>query len=41
MLIATFDLEAIAQLRAGSYLFRDRRPNLYGTILALSVATPP
>jgi N-carbamoylputrescine amidase len=29
---ATFDLDAIARLRASWGLFRDRRPDLYGVI---------
>ena len=33
MLIATFDLDAIATERAAWGLFRDRRPDMYGALL--------
>ena len=32
VLVHTFDLDAIAAQRASWGLFRDRRPNMYGTI---------
>ncbi len=35
VLTATFDLDAIARLRAGLGLFRDRRPDLYRSLLTL------
>ncbi|WP_419760517.1 N-carbamoylputrescine amidase [Acidisoma sp.] len=35
VLTATFDLDAIARLRAGWGLFRDRRPDLYRSLLTL------
>jgi N-carbamoylputrescine amidase len=34
-LVQTFDLDAIAQARAHWGIFRDRRPDLYGTLLTL------
>jgi N-carbamoylputrescine amidase len=34
VLTATFDLEQIAQLRQNWFVFRDRRPDLYGTLLS-------
>jgi N-carbamoylputrescine amidase len=34
-LVQTFDLDAIAQARAYWGIFRDRRPDLYGTLLTL------
>jgi len=35
VLTRTFDLEAIARQRAGSFMFQDRRPVLYRTLLSL------
>jgi N-carbamoylputrescine amidase len=35
VLTATFDLEALAQLRNNWFVFRDRRPDLYGPITSL------
>jgi N-carbamoylputrescine amidase len=35
VLTATFDLEALAQLRNNWFVFRDRRPDLYGTLVSL------
>ena len=35
VLTATFDLDAVARLRAGCGLFRDRRPDLYRSLLTL------
>jgi N-carbamoylputrescine amidase len=35
VLTATFDLEAIAQLRDNWFVFRDRRPDLYGPLVSL------
>ena len=35
VLTATFDLEEIAQLRDNWFVFRDRRPDLYGPLLTL------
>jgi N-carbamoylputrescine amidase len=35
MLTATFDLTALAQLRNNWFVFRDRRPELYGPLLSL------
>ena len=39
VLTATFDLEAMAQLRDNWFVFRDRRPDLYGPIVSLGRAT--
>lgn len=36
VLTATFDLDALAQLRDNWFVFRDRRPDLYGPLLSLS-----
>lgn len=35
VLTATFDLEEIAQLRNNWFVFRDRRPELYGSLVSL------
>jgi N-carbamoylputrescine amidase len=35
VLTATFDLEALAQQRDNWFVFRDRRPDLYGALLSL------
>ncbi|HEY0767114.1 MAG TPA: N-carbamoylputrescine amidase [Steroidobacteraceae bacterium] len=35
VLVHTFDLEAIAQLRDNWFVFRDRRPDLYGRLASL------
>ena len=35
VLLATFDLAAIAELRDNWFVFRDRRPDLYGPLLGL------
>jgi N-carbamoylputrescine amidase len=35
VLTATFDLDEIAQLRANWFVFRDRRPDLYGALTSL------
>jgi N-carbamoylputrescine amidase len=35
VLVATFDLEALAAQRDNWYVFRDRRPDLYGALLHL------
>jgi N-carbamoylputrescine amidase len=37
--LATFDLDAIAELRRAWSVFRDRRPELYGTLLTLDGKT--
>jgi N-carbamoylputrescine amidase len=34
VLLASFDLEELAQLRANWFVFRDRRPDLYGPLLS-------
>lgn len=39
VLTATFDLEEIARLRDNWYVFRDRRPDLYGPITTLDGST--
>jgi len=36
VITATFDLEALAQLRNNWFVFRDRRPDLYGPLLSLT-----
>lgn len=41
VVLATVDLEATAELRAGWGLFRDRRPELYGPLAGLDGARPP
>lgn len=38
VLTATFDLEALAQLRNNWFVFRDRRPDLYGNLVTLDGA---
>jgi N-carbamoylputrescine amidase len=35
VLAASFDLEALAQLRNNWFVFRDRRPDLYGNLISL------
>jgi N-carbamoylputrescine amidase len=35
VLVATFDLEQLARQRDNWYVFRDRRPDLYGPLLHL------
>jgi N-carbamoylputrescine amidase len=37
---ATFDLDAVAEQRAAWGVFRDRRPDLYGSLLTLDGRTP-
>lgn len=39
VLTATFDLTAIAELRDNWFVFRDRRPDLYGPLLTLDGST--
>jgi N-carbamoylputrescine amidase len=39
VLTATFDLEALAQLRNNWFVFRDRRPDLYGNLVTLDGLT--
>lgn len=41
VLTHTFDLEEIAQLRDNWFVFRDRRPDLYGRLTSLDGATRP
>jgi len=41
VITATFDLDAIAQQRRSWGVFRDRRPELYGTLLTLDGHTAP
>lgn len=40
VLTATFDLTALAQLRDNWFVFRDRRPELYGPLLSLDGRPP-
>jgi N-carbamoylputrescine amidase len=40
VLTATFDLEALAQLRNNWFVFRDRRPDLYGNLVSLDGQAP-
>jgi len=40
VLTATFDLEALAQLRNNWFVFRDRRPDLYGNLVSLDGTAP-
>ena len=40
VLTATFDLTALAQLRNNWFVFRDRRPELYGSLLSLDGQHP-
>lgn len=40
VLTATFDLEALAQQRNNWFVFRDRRPDLYGNLVSLDGRTP-
>jgi N-carbamoylputrescine amidase len=35
VLVHTFDLAAVAQLRDNWFVFRDRRPDLYGSLVSL------
>jgi N-carbamoylputrescine amidase len=41
VLTATFDLEALAQLRNNWFVFRDRRPDLYANLVSLDGRIPP
>lgn len=41
VLVQTFDLEATRELRDNWFVFRDRRPDLYGTLTSLDGARPP
>jgi N-carbamoylputrescine amidase len=41
VLTATFDLEALAQLRNNWFVFRDRRPDLYGSLVSLDGQVTP
>jgi len=41
VLLAEFDLAAIAALRDNWFVFRDRRPDLYGALLTLDGRPPP
>lgn len=40
VLTATFDLEALAQMRNNWFVFRDRRPDLYGNLVTLDGRPP-
>jgi N-carbamoylputrescine amidase len=40
VLLSTFDLAEVAERRAGWFVFRDRRPDLYGPLLTLDGHTP-
>jgi N-carbamoylputrescine amidase len=40
VLTATFDLEALAQMRNNWFVFRDRRPDLYGNLVSLDGQMP-
>jgi N-carbamoylputrescine amidase len=40
VLTGTFDLEALAQLRNNWFVFRDRRPDLYGNLVSLDGRVP-
>jgi N-carbamoylputrescine amidase len=40
VLTATFDLEQLAQLRNNWFVFRDRRPDLYGNLVSLDGRAP-
>ena len=40
VLTATFDLEALAQMRNNWFVFRDRRPDLYGNLVTLDGQVP-
>jgi N-carbamoylputrescine amidase len=40
VLTATFDLEALGQMRNNWFVFRDRRPDLYGNLVSLDGQTP-
>jgi N-carbamoylputrescine amidase len=39
VLTATFDLDATAQMRDNWFVFRDRRPDLYGALVSLDGRT--
>jgi N-carbamoylputrescine amidase len=39
VLTATFDLDQVAQLRDNWFVFRDRRPELYGPVVSLDGVT--
>jgi N-carbamoylputrescine amidase len=41
ILTATFDLATLAQLRNNWFVFRDRRPELYGPLLSLDGSQTP
>ncbi|HYB64777.1 MAG TPA: N-carbamoylputrescine amidase [Steroidobacteraceae bacterium] len=41
VLVHTFDLEATRELRDNWFVFRDRRPDLYGTLASLDGRSPP
>jgi N-carbamoylputrescine amidase len=41
LLLASFDLVAVAELRDNWFVFRDRRPELYGPLLTLDGRTTP
>ena len=41
ILTATFDLASLAQLRNNWFVFRDRRPELYGPLLSLDGSQTP
>jgi N-carbamoylputrescine amidase len=41
VLTATFDLDALAQVRDNWFVFRDRRPDLYGPLLSLDGGRDP
>jgi N-carbamoylputrescine amidase len=40
VLVHTFDLEDVAQLRDNWFVFRDRRPDLYGSLVTLAGRAP-
>jgi N-carbamoylputrescine amidase len=40
VLVASFDRQEMQSLRASWGLFRDRRPNLYGSVTSLDGITP-
>jgi N-carbamoylputrescine amidase len=41
VLVHSFDLEATRELRDNWFVFRDRRPDLYGTLTSLDGRSPP
>jgi N-carbamoylputrescine amidase len=41
VILASFDLAAIARSRAGWFVFRDRRPDLYGSLSSFAARTNP